>query len=150
MTAQDITDINAALTTVRTKLPFLISITNQERQELAKLGEKTVGFHDKCLNYMSTNPEFLPGFISTAEVTKDQALRNQVGQFEPNLRTLMESVSDTLMLLGSELLMADLAYYQSVREAAKRGRPGADTIYNDLRTRFPGSSPQPAPPAPAA
>ena len=41
----------------------------------------------------------------------------------------------------SEIWMADLAYYQSVREAKRRGRPGAETIYNDLRPRFPGSTP---------
>ena len=148
MTAQDITDILAALTTIRTKAPFLISIPNQERQEIAKLGDKSIGFHEKCKGYMASNPEFLPGFISAAEIAKDEALRNQLLQFFPNLNTLCETVDDTLLVLGSELLMADLAYYQSVREAAKRGRAGADTIYNDLRTRFPGGNPQPPTPPP--
>ena len=127
---------------------LLISVTNQERQELPKLGEKSVGFHEKCKAYMASNPEFMPGFIAAAEIAKDETLRAQIMQFAPNLDTLCEAVADTMMVLGSELLMADLAYYQSVREAAKRGRAGADTIYNDLRTRFPGANPQPATPPP--
>jgi hypothetical protein len=50
--------------------------------------------------------------------------------------------------VNSELMMADLSFYQNVRQAAKRGRPGADTIYNDLRVRFPGGNPQPPTPPP--
>ncbi|MDT4331668.1 hypothetical protein ACQE3E_12975 [Methylomonas sp. MED-D] len=33
-----------------------------------------------------------------------------------------------------------MAYYHSEREAAKRGRPNAQTLFDDLRTRFPGGS----------
>lgn len=148
MTAADITDILAALATIHTKLPFLISITNQERKEMAKLGDKSMGFDEKCFAYMNSNPEFLPGFIQIAEVLKDRTLRAQIMEFLPQVATLCETVDDTLMVLNSELWMADLAYYQSVREAARRGRAGADTIYNDLRQRFPGGNPQPAPPPP--
>lgn len=148
MTAQDITDINAAIQTIRTKLPFLISISNQERKEMAKLGDKSMGFDEKCAAYIGSNPEFLPGFVETAEVNKDRALRGRIMEFFPNLQTLCESVDDTLMVVNGDLWMADLAYYQSVRQAAKRGRAGADTIYNDLRTRFPGGNPQPPTPPP--
>jgi hypothetical protein len=148
MTAQDLTDIQAALQTIRTKLPFLISISNEERRIIPKLGDKSGGFHEKCMAYMNSNPEFLPGFISMAEINKDKALRDQLLQFWPNCETLCESISDTMMVLGSELFQADLAYYQTTREAARRGRAGADTIFNDLRTRFPGSSPEPVEPPP--
>lgn len=148
MTAQDITDINAALTTIRNKLPFLMSVSNQERQEMAKMGDKSVGFDEKCAAYMVSNPEYLPGFIQIAEINKDRALRAQLLQFFPNLKTLCEAADDTMMVLGSEVWMADLAYYQNVREGARRGRAGADTIYNDLRTRFPGGNPQPTPTPP--
>lgn len=148
MTAQDITDINAALNTIRTKLPFLMSISNQERQEMAKMGDKSLGFDEKCAAFMASNPEYLPGFIQIAEVNKDRTLRDQWLQFFPNLKTLAEAASDTFMILGSEIWMADLAYYQNVRQGAKRGRAGADTIYNELRPRFPGGSAQPAQPPP--
>lgn len=148
ITAQDVTDINAAIQTIRTKLPFLIGISNQERREMAKLGDKSMGFDEKCAAYMVSNPEFLPGFVVPAEVNKDRELRDLMLEFFPNLQTLCESVDDTLMVVNSELMMADLSFYQNVRQAAKRGRPGADTIYNDLRVRFPGGNPQPPTPPP--
>ena len=46
--------------------------------------------------------------------------------------------------------MADLAYYQSVREAAHRGRDGAQDVYDDLRQRFPGPRGNRVEPVPAA
>ncbi|HEY0551361.1 MAG TPA: hypothetical protein VGF13_17285 [Verrucomicrobiae bacterium] len=148
LTAQDVTDILAAVTTIRTKLPFLLSISNAERMEIPKMGDKSVGFDDKCKTYMGSNPEFLPGFVSTAEISKDRELRGKLMEVFAPLTTLCESVNDTLLIANSEIWMADLAYYQTVREAARRGRAGADTIYNDLRGRFPGGNPQPAPPPP--
>ena len=58
-------------------------------------------------------------------------------------------LGDTVTLIASEIYMADLAFYQNVRQASKRGVSGADTIYTDLRVRFPGGGRAPAaPPAP--
>jgi hypothetical protein len=42
------------------------------------------------------------------------------------------------MLVGNEIWMADLSFYQSTRQAAQRDVPGADTVYDDLKLRFPG------------
>lgn len=56
------------------------------------------------------------------------------------LRQLCEKVDDTLMLVGSEIWMADLSFYQTVKQAARRDVGGADTLYDDLKQRFPGVS----------
>ena len=82
-----------------------------------------------------------------AEVAKDIDLRGEFHQFLPQLLELVDLITGTEMVVGSEIYMADLAYYQSVREAARRGHAGAETIYRDLQTRFPGApkKPKPAP-----
>ena len=41
------------------------------------------------------------------------------------------------MLANSDNMVGDLAFYQNVRQAAKRGVVGAGSIC-DLKTRFPG------------
>lgn len=143
----DVTAVLGAIALIRSKMPWLLSISQQDRQEMAKMGEKSVGFVEKCRGYMTTNPEFLPGFIQVAEVDKDQALRVQVLRVFAELKTLFDSVGDTTMVLSGEIWMACLAYYQSVREAARRKRPGAEVIYNDLKTRFPGSKQPPENPS---
>jgi len=42
------------------------------------------------------------------------------------------------MLPNSDNVSADLAFCQNVKQAAKRGVGGSGTIYDDLKTRFPG------------
>lgn len=138
ISAEDIQAVKDALALVRDKLPFLVSLHPQERREMAKMGEKSIGFDEKCTLYMSNHAEFVPGFLDLAEVARDRALRARILEFWSTLNALTQQVDDTLMVVNQDIWMANLAYYQSVREAAKRGRPNAQTLYDDLRTRFPG------------
>lgn len=147
---EDVAAVQAAVETIRGKLPFLVTLSAQERRELPKMGPKSVGFDEKCSSYMAKRAEFLPGFVDPAEVQKDRALRAQLLGLAAELETLANTVGDTLQLVSSEVWMADLAYYQSVREAAHRGRAGAQDIYEDLRHRFPGARGNRSTPEPAA
>ena len=52
-----------------------------------------------------------------------------------------------MSLLYTDLYLADLSFYANVKQAARRGVVGADTIYNDLKARFPGRPPA-VPPTP--
>lgn len=140
---QDIAELRTLIASARSKLPFMLGLTPTERRELPKLGDKTVGFDEKCRSYMSSHPEFIPPFISVDEVEKDRELRSRFLAFMPEFMMLAEHMDDTLTVLGSEILMADLAYYQNVREAARRGLPGAQQIYDDMRVRFPGAGTRP-------
>lgn len=147
---EDVAAVQAAVASMRAKLPFLVTLSAQERKELPRMGPKSIGFDEKCSTYMGNRAEFVPGFLDPAEVLKDRTLRTQLLRFAAELQTLADSVDDTLQLVSSEVWMADLAYYQSVREAAHRGRDGAQNIYDDLRRRFPGARGSAAAPEPAA
>ena len=144
----DITEIEGHLAAIRAKMPFLITLTAKERRAKSKLGEKSMGFEEKCETYMLSNPQFMPGFIGLEEVDKDRTLRTQLLHLSAQHQALSATIQDTLMLTGSDLWSSDLAYYQSVQEAARRGLPGAEAIYNDLKSRFPGTA-HPAAPVPA-
>jgi hypothetical protein len=147
---EDVAAVQGALATIRGVLPFLVTLAAQDRQALPRLGPKSVGFDEKCVTYMANRAQFVPGFVDLAEVQKDRALRTQLQRFAAELQTLAASVDDTLQLVSSEVWMADLAYYQSAREAAHRGREGAQDVYDDLRQRFPGPRGTRAVPEPAA
>lgn len=136
---------------IRALLPFLVSLTAEDREELPKLGDKTLAFDEKCASYMVGNPVLVPGFVSVAEVAKDRALRVPVLDVWRELGTLFQEVSDTATQLGSEIYVADLSFYASVRQAARQGVAGAETIYGDLKARFPGGGgpdETPVPPVP--
>ena len=65
------------------------------------------------------------------------------------LNELCQQVSDTLTELGHEIYVADLSFYAAVPEAALRGVPGAENLYDELSSRFPGrGAAEPTPPTP--
>jgi hypothetical protein len=124
---------------IRALLPFLLNLTIQERKELFKLGDKGLGFDEKCKTYMANNPTLVPSYVTVAEVDKDRALRIAVLDLQREVGSLYEALDDTALVLGSEIVMADLSFYHNVQQAAKRAVPDIDVIFNDLQERFPGT-----------
>jgi hypothetical protein len=120
--------------------PYLISLTSEERQQLPKMKDKTIGFVTKVIGYIPTNPEFAPPYLNTGELTKDLAAVNELNNYLNPLRQIVAGLDDTVMEAGSEAYVAALSYYNSVKQAAKTNVPNAKTIYEDLKQRFPGRS----------
>ena len=52
------------------------------------------------------------------------------------IEQLNRTLEDTIILAGSEAYVASLAYYNSVKQAAKMNVPGALPIQDDLSKRF--------------
>jgi len=155
VTAAQKTAVMTKFTEINTTVDFLINLTKDERIQLPKLGPASLAFDEQCASYMASAPNLVPPFVDPAEVTKDRALRLVLADMLREARKLCEKLDDTLMLVGSEIWSADLSFYQTVRQAARRDVPGADTIYDDLKARFPGVSgdteeeePTPTPPTP--
>lgn len=126
---------------------ILINLSADEKQSLPRIGDNTLAFDEKCAAYMASRADLVPSFLNTAEMALDRKLVADLLPCFRELAPLCEGLEDTIMLANSDNMMGDLAFYQNVRQAAKRGVVGADTIYNDLKTRFPGR-PRNEPPAP--
>ena len=159
VTAANKTAIMTKITEINALLPFLINLTKDERIKLPKLGTGSLAFDEQCASFMATAPNLVPPFVDAAEVTKDRNLRLVLADVLRETKKLCEKLDDSLMLVGSEIWMADLSFYQTARQAAKRDVPGADTVYDELKARFPGVSgdtdeeeeeptPTPTPPTP--
>jgi len=139
ITDQNVTDVLGHITGIGSVFTFLAS--REEGDTNVLLGEKSVGFDEKSAAYMASNPEFLPGFISHAEVIKDRTARAQFLKFLLQLRLLAAQAEDTFNVIGNDIMYADLAYYNNTDEAASRGRSDAKLIHDDLATRYPGRTP---------
>lgn len=132
-------DALAAVQNARTLLaPYLHSLSDEDRQDIFKIGDKTVGFMDKVQTYLGTAPEFMPRTMEAAPVLADYQAFNDLAPLEAELRQLFAEVEDTKMLAGSDALIGAMPYYTSVADAARRGDDGARVIYDDLKARFPG------------
>jgi len=138
LTDQDVTELSDMIEALKAKFGFLITLTAQDRRELPKMGERSIGFEEKCATHMLMNPEFLPGFVSLDDLQEDRTLRAHLLKCFVPLQALCAAMEDTLMAVSSDIWLADLAYYHNARDGARRKLPGAEAIFNDLSSRFPG------------
>ena len=132
--------ISAAIATIKAEMPYLLNLSNDDRKSLLKMGDKTVSFVSKALEYAKQNPQAVPSFLDIVEFEKDVVLINSLLKVLYPLQQILETVEDTSMIAGSEAYGAALVFYNSAKAAAKAGVPGMKTVVDDLSSRFPGRS----------
>lgn len=132
-----LTEVNQKLQDCRSLLaPYLQGLTAEQKQEIFKMGDKTVATVQKVKSYTETNPEFIPAYMNTEEFRKDEAVVTNLEPLGNLAAQLASDIKDTVMLAGSEAIVSALLYYGTVKEAAHKGIPTAHPIYADLSQRF--------------
>ncbi|MEQ9440394.1 MAG: hypothetical protein RIG62_15170 [Cyclobacteriaceae bacterium] len=114
----------------------LIALQPEERQSVPKMSDKTMPFVEKVVSYADSRPEFAPFYLSVDELKTDFKAVNDLRLILREAEQLCQALSDTILLSGSEAYSASLAYYNSVKQAAKANVPNAGPVYEDLRKRF--------------
>ena len=69
-----ITAIMDAINTIRTKLPFLLDLTPEERHDLPKMGDKSRAFVSQALEVAKQNEAILPRSFDVNEMRQDVEL----------------------------------------------------------------------------
>lgn len=136
-----------ALADFRVALPFLISLSASERKLLPKIGSGSEYFVTGGLEAAASNPEFMPPYVNIPELQKDAAAYAQLAPLAVEAEQILGLLSDTTMTVGSEAYVSVLAYYGSLKNAAKHGVAGAKPLFDKLKQRFQQTPPPPAPPA---
>ncbi len=124
---------------LRNLLPFLLSLTPDERRSGLKLGNKSVSFVEKVADYAASNSSLIPPYLDMNEFVKDFELTRALNELLRTLKPLTQDIEDTAMEAGVESLSTAMVFYNSVKTAAKRGVPGVKSVYEDLRQRFSGA-----------
>jgi hypothetical protein len=135
----DMTEILTCIKTLQEKLmPHLLKLTPEERQELLKMGDKTLAFVLKSAEHCKTNPDLVPPYVDVNELAIDIAAYESLRAIHQPLLQITNALSDTMSVSGSEALSACLMFYSSVKNATRSTNQKAETIYRDLAERFPG------------
>ncbi len=116
---------------------FLISLTEEDRKGGMKLGDRTLPFVEKTIDYSATFPQFVANFTDTKEWKKDYKLFKDLTGILAELSPLFQDILDTTTEAGIEALQLSLTYYNMAKEVAKNNVPGAKDVSNDLGLRFP-------------
>lgn len=138
LTEEEVTLINGFIDNINQAMPFLVNLPPEEKKGGFKLGDRNLGFLEKGKDYITQSPEFMPSYQPTEEVVVDAGSSVQLTSIVRKLRILADKIEDTASIAGMEALNGILTYYNAVKQAAKDNVNGDETIYNDLRKRFPG------------
>ncbi len=132
---KDIDDIVAMINNIKTKLPFLITLNEDEKSSLPKFGDKSLAFVKKSLELASKNQDFLPRNFNVEEMKKDAALYEALYSIIQPLNILMEKINDTYREIGAEAYTAALVIYNSAKQSGK-DIGGLDNVMDELGKRF--------------
>jgi hypothetical protein len=136
LTAADLQDVHAAIGTISSKLPFLISLTAQEKASLFKLGDTYRPFVDKAVWLVENFPAIMPGTFDKAQFKKDLTLFNQMVTLNNNLQSAAKTVDDTLTAVGSDVILAALEIYDAGKNNEEK-IPGLKPIIGEMKSFFP-------------
>ncbi len=147
LSAADLQDIKDAFGVVLSKLPFLVSLSNDERKSIVKTGPGSLSFVTKALSAAKENPAIFPGSFDAAAFGRDCDLFATLTELNTIANQIAEQIDDTRMAVGGEAMRQAMQTYDYVKTGAKTN-PGLKTVADELGERFKKSSGT-APPAPA-
>jgi hypothetical protein len=134
LTQVDRDAVLAVIATIKTKLPFLMDLTVEERKTMPKMGDKSRAFVSKALEVATQNPDFLPRAFDLDEMRRDVQLFEQLYPIVVALAQLQELVDDTAMAAGSEAYAAALQVYNYAKASGNVG--GLDAVLGEMGQRF--------------
>jgi hypothetical protein len=133
---------------IKTQLPFLIKLSDTDRESLQKLSDGRKPFVEKSFDFASRNAAISPGAEMVEAGVRDITLYSFLATAETELLQLVEMVRDTKQLAGAEAYVTARFIYQKAKMALKMGEPGMQTIVDELGKLFkqtPAAQPTPTP-----
>lgn len=128
-------EILKSLADVRGKLDFLLSLRGAEVSALFKAGKEMVPFVDACHDVVQSSPEILSGVFNRAEFDRDWQLSRDLAQITEAVTGLSQALTDTLVAVRSDTLVAALDVYAAVK-AHRTKVPGLGATADNLGRYF--------------
>ena len=147
VSSEDVHAIKAAVTTIRQKLPFLVTLTADERKSTFKTGPNSLSFVQNSLQATKNNPTVLPGSFDAAGFETDVNLFATLTDVGTQVAQLASEIDDTRLAVGGEAMNEATQVYNYVKAAAKN-TPGLKPIADQLGERFQKAGPHKPSPQP--
>ena len=90
-----VTAVRDAIAVIRTNLPFLVNLSDDERRTRPKLGDNRLALVEDAHMLMGAHPDDVPAFVSLPELERDRALRAQLDDIRLALEALHGDVEGT-------------------------------------------------------
>jgi hypothetical protein len=133
-------DKQAVLTSIaeaQAKLPFLVSLTIDERKTLRKMGQESIPYVEDTLRAVKAFPDALPPSFDKAEFERDANLVTSLRDIQIAANAFSETIDDTIMAAGVDAMSAaDLAY--GYLKTAAKNNVNLKQLVDQIGKRFEG------------
>ena len=117
--------------------PCLVSLEESERKLIDKIGTDSIKFLKLSYEISLGNPELFPTFIKASSFGENINSTYELSRLFDKIEDLRYGISDTKTLIGNFAMEKALAFYNTIKIAARRDIPGAELIYKELKAAFP-------------
>jgi hypothetical protein len=136
LTTEVVAEVKALIDQIEGKLPFLVGLTTDERNNYPKLSRENELFVEETVRAADHNKAVLPPYIDTTEMEKDLALFQQLSRVMVRLSHVHAKIKDTMHIAGAEALATALVTNNMFQIAAKMGVEGMDVVSARLAEVF--------------
>lgn len=111
MTPEDKTSIKDSIEGVRAKMPYLVSLTKDERKKLRKIGPNRLGYATEVNLASNAHKPALAAGFDLEGYNRSKALLSDVSEVYSLIESLYDAVGNTMMALGADVMKyTDTAY----------------------------------------
>ena len=128
--------ILAAFDTIEKSLPFLVSLSPDERKTLLHMGDRNKAFVERTVEGAHIVPELLPRSMTLADIDRRLTLYRALSPIVARITSLSEQVQDTQDQVGDQLCTQSLEIYRYFKAAGRT--EGLDELIGNMSRRFSG------------
>jgi len=130
------TKVNAAIESIKTDLPFLVELTQAQKDTFQEMEDGRVEFVRKSFALAAADSRLVPQFFSLVDANKDVTLCESLDAIIIRLRKVFTLLEDTRTLAGGEAMAAAREIYNISKRGAAQGVEGMQATYDELRPFF--------------
>ena len=119
LTQESLDLLHQGISTLKTQMPFLIKLSENDKGTLQMLSDGRKPFVEKAYDFASRNAAINPGDDLVTAGKKDLNLFSALATVENELSQLLEGVRDTKQLAGAESYEVSRFIYMKVKMAVK-------------------------------
>lgn len=133
------TQVITKFTEIKALMPFLITLTSEERKRLKGIGNKNLSYVQKCLEAAIAFPDELKRNFDTPEFKKDVEMFNSLIGAYIACAALLELIDDSMKAAGIDSMGSSSEVYASLKTSAK-SNANVKAIVAEIAERFKGQS----------
>lgn len=136
MTTEEYERMAQSIRSLDAELGFAINLTNEQRKRFNHMGDKSVAFVEKTLDYSQNRPDMVPPCSDIAIFRRDYELASKLRTLVEMAQPVIQKMIDSYQLVSANTFSSALKFYKYIQAAVASGVPGSTTISLDLGKRF--------------